>query len=91
MVVTAGVRVTPLGPSHRKSGLSVTPGSRMTEQVRVTVSPAMMGEEGEKVRETVGDTVWGRELHCSYIASRTRVFDKNIVYCMAQPIFYILW
>ena len=29
----------------------------MTEQVRVTVSPAMMGEEGEVVREIVTGTV----------------------------------
>ena len=47
-----GVGVTP-GPSHWKSGVPVTPVGRVTEQVRVTLSPAMMGEEGEEVREMV--------------------------------------
>ena len=49
----AGVRVTPPGPSHWKSGVPVTPWGRVREQVRVTVSPAMMEEEGEEVRKMV--------------------------------------
>ena len=51
MVGLAGVGVTP-GPSHWKTGVSVTPLGRVTEQVRVTVSPAMMEGE-EEVREMV--------------------------------------
>ena len=48
----AGVGVTPPGPSHWKSGVPVTPWGRVREQLRVTVSPAMMEEEeGEEVRE----------------------------------------
>ena len=58
MVGVAGVGVTP-GPSHRKSGVPVTPVGRVTEQVRVTVSPAMMVEEGEEVREMVTGTAYG--------------------------------
>ena len=54
MVGSDGVGVTPPGPSHRKDGVSVTPLGKETEQVRVTLSPAMMGEEGEEVREMVG-------------------------------------
>ena len=46
----AGVGGTP-GPSHWKSGVPVTPVGRVTEQLRVTVSPAMTEEEGEEVRE----------------------------------------
>ena len=48
----AGVRVTPPGPSHWKSGVSVTPSGRVTEQVRETVSPAMM-----KFEEVVSERV----------------------------------
>ena len=44
------------GPSHWKSGVPVTPVGRVTEQVRVTVSPAMM-EEGEEVREMVAGSM----------------------------------
>ena len=44
-VGTAGVGVTP-GPSHWKTAAPVTPLGRVTEQTRVTLSPAMM--EGEK-------------------------------------------
>ena len=51
MVELARVRVTPPGPSHWKSGVLVTPSGRVTEQVRVTDSPAMTEEEGEEVRE----------------------------------------
>ena len=50
VVGSAGVGGTP-GPSHWKSGVPVTPVGRVTEQVRVTVSPAMTEEEGEEVKE----------------------------------------
>ena len=54
-VGSAGVGVTP-GPSHWKTGVSVTPLGREREQVRVTVSPAMtVGEEGD--REMVAGSV----------------------------------
>ena len=56
MVESAGVGVTPLGPSHWKSGVPVTPSGRVTEQVRVTVAPATAGE-GEEVREMVAGSV----------------------------------
>ena len=58
MVGEAGVGVTP-GPSHWKSGVPVTPAGRVTEQVRVTESPARMGEGGEEVREMVAGSVHG--------------------------------
>ena len=51
VVGTAGVGVTP-GPSHWKTGTPVTPLGRVTEQTRVTVSPAMMEGE-EEVRKIV--------------------------------------
>ena len=47
---SAGVGVTP-GPSQWKSGVPVTPVGKVTEQVRVTLSPAMTEEEGEEVRK----------------------------------------
>ena len=53
MVESAGVRVTPPGPSHWKSGVPVTPSGRVTEHVRETDSPATTEEEGEEVREMV--------------------------------------
>ena len=53
---SAGVRVTP-GPSQRKSRVPVTPVGRVTEQVRVTVSPTMTEEEGEVVREMMAGSV----------------------------------
>ena len=56
MVESAGAGVTP-GPSHWKSGVPVTPVDRTTEQVRVRVSPAMMGEEGARERNTVFGSV----------------------------------
>ena len=56
MVGSPGVGVTP-GPSHWKYGVPVTPVGRVTEQVRVTVPPAMMVEEGEEVREMVVGSV----------------------------------
>ena len=55
MVGSAGVGVTP-GPFHWKTGVPVTPLGRVTEQVRVTVSPAMMVGE-EEVREMVAGSV----------------------------------
>ena len=57
MVESAGVRVTPPGPSHRKSGVPVTPSGRVTEQVRVTDPPVTTEEEGEEVREMVVGSV----------------------------------
>ena len=60
MVGVAGVRVTPPGPSHWKSGVPVTPSGRVTEQVRVTDSPATTEEEGEEVRETVAGSTCRR-------------------------------
>ena len=50
VVRSARVGGTP-GPSQWKSGVPVTPVGRVTEQLRVTVSPAMTEEEGEEVRE----------------------------------------
>ena len=49
MVMLSGV-TTP-GPSQWKSGVPVTSVDIVTEQVRVTLSPAMTEEEGEEVRE----------------------------------------
>ena len=60
MVGAAGVGVTP-GPSHWKSGVSFTPAGRVMEQARVIVSPAMMVEEGEEVREMMTGSV-GRSI-----------------------------
>ena len=48
---SSGVRVTPPGPSHWKTGVSVTPLGRVTVQVRVTMYPATIEEEEEDVRE----------------------------------------
>ena len=45
------------GPTHWKTGVPDTPLGREIEQVRVAVSPASMGEEGEEVREMVAGTV----------------------------------
>ena len=56
MVGSAGVGITP-GPSQWKSGVPVTPVGRVTEHVRVTLSPAMMGEEREEVRKIVAGSV----------------------------------
>ena len=59
-VGSAGVGVT-AGPSHWKTGVSVTPLGRAREQVRVTVSAAMtVGEEG--VREMVAGSVGGMSI-----------------------------
>ena len=46
--VVGGAGVTSPGPSQWKS---VTPIGKVTEQLRLTVSPAMTEEEGEEVRE----------------------------------------
>ena len=60
----AGVGVTP-GPSHWKTGVSVTPLGREMEQVRVTESPAMTaGEPG--VREMVAGSVIPGKMHIMY-------------------------
>ena len=57
MVGPAGVGVTP-GPSHWKFGVPVTPVGKVTEQVTVTVSPAMMVEEGEEVKKMVAGSIY---------------------------------
>ena len=54
--VEVAVRGTPF-LSHWKSGVSVTPLGREREQVRVTVAPAMTGDEGEEVSKMVAGTV----------------------------------
>ena len=54
--VEMAVRGTPF-LSHWKTGVSVTPLSREREQVRVTVAPAMTGDEGEEVSEMVAGAV----------------------------------
>ena len=61
MVESAGVRVTPLGPSHWKTGVPVTPSGRVREQVRLTVAPAMTEEEREEVREMVDGSAHTKE------------------------------
>ena len=67
MVGSAGVGVTP-GPSHWMSGVPASISSRVTEQVRVTVSPAMMVEEGEEVREMVTGSVEERlNSQCTHV------------------------
>ena len=58
VVGTLGVGVT-LGLSDWGSGVPITPGGRVTEQVRVTVSPATMNKEGEEMREMRAGTVHG--------------------------------
>ena len=50
MVGTLGVGVTP-GLSHWGLAVTVTPGGRVTEQVRVALSVATMDMEGEEIRE----------------------------------------
>ena len=52
----------------------------MTEQLRVTESPAMMGEGGEEVRERVGDTVWGKEYSQQDCRMSACVFQIYIVH-----------
>ena len=52
-LVVGGAGVTSLGPSQWKSA---TPRGKETEQLRVTVSPAMTEEEGEEVREMMTDS-----------------------------------
>ena len=68
MVGSAGVGVTP-SPTHWRPGVPVTPVGRVTEQVRVTLSPAMMVEEGEEVREMVAGSV--ERVHACEIHSPT--------------------
>ena len=42
---------TPLGPSHWNTGIPVTPLGRVTEQVRLTVSPTKRGKEGGELTD----------------------------------------
>ena len=51
LLVVGSAGVTSPGPSQWKSGVSVTPVGRVTEQVRVTLSPAMTEEDGKEMRE----------------------------------------
>ena len=69
MVESAGVRVTPPGPSHWKSGVPVTPSGRVTEQVRETDSPATTEEEGEEVREMEVGSGKRRLINPNYIST----------------------
>ena len=70
---SSGVGVTP-GPSHRKTGVPVTPLGREMVQVRVTESPAMTARE-KGVREIVAGSVRDRSIRkcvnhvwqCSYL------------------------
>ena len=62
-------------PSHWKSGVPVTPVGRVTEHVRVTVSPAMMVEEGEEVRVMVADS-GGK---CMYILSQDTLSSMHTI------------
>ena len=43
--------------SHWKSGVPVTPLGREREQVRVTVAPAMTGDEGKEMSEILAGSV----------------------------------
>ena len=52
----AGVGISP-GPSQRKTGVPSIPAGRETEQVRVRVSPAMMGEGGVDPMDILAGTV----------------------------------
>ena len=52
-----GVGVTSVGLSHWKAGVSMTPLGREREQVRVTVAPAMTGDEGEELSEILAGSV----------------------------------
>ena len=70
MVGAAGVGVTP-GPSHWKSGVPVTPTGRVTEQVRVTESPARMGEEREEEREMVAGSRDQQYKMCVYVTMQS--------------------
>ena len=67
--------VTP-GPSQWKSGVPVTPVGRVTEQVRVTVSPVMTEEEGEEVREIMAGSV---EKLISDFLCKDSIFILNII------------
>ena len=71
----AGVGVTP-DPSHWKSGVPVTPAGRVTEQVRVTDSPAMMGEEGEEEREIIRESTCE---HCILTLLEYSAIKRNYI------------
>ena len=58
--------------SHWKYGVPVTPLGREREQVRVTVAPAMTGDEGEELSEMVADSV--REIVRDEVS---RIVDVN--------------
>ena len=79
VVESAGVRVTPSGPSHWNSGVPVTPSGRVTEQVKVTDPPATTEEEEEEAREMVAGS--GESL-CSKPTTSTAVCTySDIMWC----------
>ena len=45
------------GPFHKNCGVSVDPGARSTEHVRVTVFPTTIGDGGDEVKEILLATV----------------------------------
>ena len=55
-----GVGINP-GPSHMSDGVMATPDGREMVQVRVTVSPATMEEEGEETRDMLAGSVEKRK------------------------------
>ena len=83
MVGVAGVGITPLGPSHWKSGVPVTPLGRVTEQVRVTDSPAMTGEEGEEVREKMAGSVGEK--------GNSLIYNEPLIVSASNTYSDILW
>ena len=51
------------GPSHSNSGLPVTPPGREIEQVRLTLLPTMIGDDGDEDIEILADSVENDEEH----------------------------
>ena len=84
VVGSAGVGVTP-GPSQSKSGVPVTPVGRVTEQVRVTVSPAMTEDEGEKVRKMMTGSVEIELVGIHAFISHTFTYSDNYTYVTHFP------
>ena len=79
MVGSAGVGVTP-DPSHWKTGVPVTPLGRVTEQVRVTVSPAIMDRE-EEVREMMAGS---EERYCQCIHYSLAQYTYSDIRCSSH-------
>ena len=53
-IITDGVNP---GPFHKNCGVSVDPGARTTEHVRVTVFPTRIGDGGDELKEILLATV----------------------------------